>query len=95
MHKMPLLPALIACLLAVLPALARAQTQAVPVSSGSAAALQSGQGLTEVNKELTNPISSIWSLTIQESTYWIEPGINGVGSRNVVNLQFQPVRRYR
>jgi len=49
------------------------------------------KSLTEVNKELTNPISTIWSLTFQENTYWIHPGIEGGGSRNQINLQFQPV----
>ncbi len=49
------------------------------------------KSLTEVNKELTNPISTIWSLTFQQNTYWIHPGIEGVGSRNQINLQFQPV----
>lgn len=49
------------------------------------------KSLTEVNKELTNPISTIWSLTFQENTYWLHPGIGGVGSRNQINIQFQPV----
>jgi hypothetical protein len=29
------------------------------------------KSLTEVNKELSNPISSIWSLTFQQNTYWL------------------------
>ena len=42
--------------------------------------------LDEVNKQLSNPISSIWALQLQQNTYWLnEP------DRNVVNLQFQPV----
>jgi hypothetical protein len=48
------------------------------------------KSLTEVNKELSNPISSIWSLTFQQNTYWLTmPG--PAGERNQVNLQFQPV----
>jgi len=42
--------------------------------------------LTEVNKELSNPISSIWALQIQENTYWLNKP-----ERNLINLQFQPV----
>src|SRR5271169_2256968 len=46
---------------------------------------------TEVNKELSNPISSIWALQIQENTFFIHPGIEDKSSRNSVNVQFQPV----
>src|SRR5271166_1403304 len=46
---------------------------------------------TEINKKLSNPISSIWALQIQENTYFIHPGINDNSSRNAVNVQFQPV----
>jgi len=45
-----------------------------------------GKSLDEVNKELSNPISSIWALQLQENTYWLNKP-----DRNVVNLQFQPV----
>src|SRR5271157_5002125 len=45
-----------------------------------------GQSLDEVNKELSNPISSIWALQLQENTYWLNKP-----DRNVVNFQFQPV----
>jgi hypothetical protein len=48
------------------------------------------KSLTEVNKELSNPISSIWSLTLQENTYWLTMP-SGHTNRNQVNLQFQPV----
>jgi hypothetical protein len=44
------------------------------------------KSLDEVNKELSNPISSIWALQLQENTYWLNRP-----ERNVVNLQFQPV----
>jgi hypothetical protein len=46
---------------------------------------------TEVNKELSNPISSIWALQIQENTFFIHPGIEDKSSRNSLNVQFQPV----
>ncbi len=44
------------------------------------------KSLDEVNKELSNPISSIWALQLQENTYWLNKP-----NRNEVNLQFQPV----
>jgi hypothetical protein len=44
------------------------------------------KSLDEVNKELSNPISNIWALQLQENTYWLNRP-----DRNVVNLQFQPV----
>jgi hypothetical protein len=56
----------------------------VPV--GRAAAQSSSKSLDEVNKELSNPISSIWALQLQENTYWLNRP-----ERNVLNLQFQPV----
>jgi hypothetical protein len=52
----------------------------------SAAQTADSQSLDEVNKELSNPISSIWALQLQENTYWLNKP-----DRNVVNLQFQPV----
>ena len=42
--------------------------------------------LTEVNKELSNPISSIWALQFQQNTFWLNKP-----ERNLVNLLFQPV----
>jgi hypothetical protein len=52
----------------------------------AAAQTADGKSLNEVNKELSNPISSIWALQLQENTYWLNKP-----ERNVVNLQFQPV----
>src|SRR5215469_18937188 len=46
---------------------------------------------TEINKKLSNPISTIWALQFQENTYFIHPGVEDKSSRNAVNLQFQPV----
>lgn len=52
----------------------------------AAAQTSDSKSLDEVNKELSNPISSIWALQLQENTYWLNKP-----ERNVVNLQFQPV----
>ncbi len=52
----------------------------------AAAQTMDSKSLDEVNKELSNPISSIWALQLQENTYWLNKP-----DRNVVNLQFQPV----
>jgi hypothetical protein len=52
----------------------------------AAAQTEDSKSLSEVNKELSNPISSIWALQLQENTYWLNKP-----KRNVVNLQFQPV----
>ena len=56
------------------------------VVAPAAAQTPGGKSLDEVNKELSNPISSIWALQLQENTYWLNKP-----DRNVVNLQFQPV----
>jgi hypothetical protein len=52
----------------------------------AAAQTPESKSLDEVNKELSNPISSIWALQLQENTTWLNKP-----DRNVVNLQFQPV----
>ena len=52
----------------------------------AAAQTAKDKSLDEVNKELSNPISSIWALQLQENTYWLNKP-----DRNVVNMQFQPV----
>jgi len=52
----------------------------------AAAQTADNKSLDEVNKQLSNPISSIWALQLQENTYWLNKP-----DRNVVNLQFQPV----
>src|ERR1700686_3139834 len=54
--------------------------------AAAAAQTADSKSLDEVNKELSNPISSIWALQLQENTYWLNRP-----DRNVVNLQFQPV----
>ena len=44
------------------------------------------ESLDAVNKQLSNPISSIWAFQLQQNTYWLNKP-----DRNLVNLQFQPV----
>lgn len=56
------------------------------IDSEVASAGNGKASLTEVNKELSNPISSIWALQFQQNTFWLNKP-----ARNVVNLLFQPV----
>jgi hypothetical protein len=56
------------------------------VVAPAAAQTANDKSLDAVNKQLSNPISSIWALQLQENTYWLNKP-----DRNVVNLQFQPV----
>jgi hypothetical protein len=70
-------------------ALAQATANATPVDESKLP--DDKKSLTEVNKELSNPISSIWALQLQENTFFIHPGIEDKSSRNSVNVQFQPV----
>ena len=50
----------------------------------------SKQSLSELNKKLTNPVSSIWSLQFQQNNFRVSPG-PGAGQRWSTNLIFQPV----
>jgi hypothetical protein len=65
---------------------APAQVLEQEIDSEVAAAGNGKASLTEVNKELSNPISSIWALQFQQNTFWLNKP-----ERNVVNLLFQPV----
>ncbi len=58
----------------------------IVVVTRAAAQTADDKSLDEVNKELSNPISSIWALQLQENTYWLNKP-----ERNSINLQFQPV----
>jgi hypothetical protein len=49
----------------------------------------SGDDLTEISKQLVNPVSSIWSLISQQNNYGITLPGGQVGHQN--NLLFQPV----
>jgi len=46
--------------------------------------------LGEINKQLTNPVSSLWSITFQQNNFVLDPG-NGQAERWSSNLLFQPV----
>src|SRR5450755_4192845 len=59
-------------------------------SAGESNTPDQKKSLTEVNKELTNPISSIWSITFQENTYWLNMP-TGHSDRNQIAATFQPV----
>ncbi len=48
-----------------------------------------GKSLEEVNKEVTNPLSSTWSITFQQNNYLL--GIQGKNDHWNSNLNFQPV----
>jgi hypothetical protein len=56
------------------------------VATRTASQQPDNTSLSEVNKQLSNPISSIWALQLQQNTYWLNRP-----KRNVLNLQFQPV----
>jgi len=48
--------------------------------------------LTEINKQLTNSVSELWSITFQQNNFRISPGIPfDQGERWNSNLLFQPV----
>jgi hypothetical protein len=48
------------------------------------------ENLTEINKQLTNPVSSIWSITFQQNNFKLDPG-NDRAQRWSSNLLLQPV----
>ena len=51
---------------------------------------EKGASLTELNKQLVNPVSTLWSLTFQQNNYWLTiPGDQSERTQN--NLLFQPV----
>jgi hypothetical protein len=68
------------------PSNAPAQSFEQEINSEVAEAGNGKASLTEVNKELSNPISTIWALSFQQNTFWLNKP-----ERNVVNLLFQPV----
>jgi hypothetical protein len=56
----------------------------------AAPSLAQEQSATEINKQLTNPVSSLWSITFQQNNFRVDPG-PGQGDRWNSNLLFQPV----
>ncbi len=74
----------------MLPASLYAADSATP-DEGSQEKAEKGD-LTEINKQLTNPVSELWSITFQQNNFRISPGISfDQGERWSSNLLFQPV----
>jgi hypothetical protein len=66
-----------------------AQITTAPADSRAAETLPNdAKSLTEVNKELSNPISSIWAIAFQENTYWLNRP-----ERNNINFHSNPCSR--
>ena len=61
-----------------------------PAATAPAEGEKHGESLTEVNKKLSNPISSTWSIQFQQNNYLLDPG-PGQSLRWNSNLNFQPV----
>ena len=59
-----------------------------PTAAPDAAANPTDLGA--LNKQLTNPVSSIWSITFQQNNFRLDPGL-GQAERWSSNLLFQPV----
>ncbi len=90
-HRYARIVVLIGLLGVLVVANASAQTMQNPPPVDESNLPDNQKSETEVNKELSNPISSIWALQLQENTFFIHPGIEDKSSRNSVNVQFQPV----
>jgi hypothetical protein len=80
------LPIVALALLLAAPLRAEDETAAPPVAEDHADA----DSLEEINKKLTNPVSSIWSLQFQQNNFRVSPG-HGESGRWSTNLIFQPV----
>jgi len=65
-----------------------AETPQAPAAPTSAPA-ESGASLTDLNKQLVNPVSTLWSLTFQQNNYGVSLPGGQVGHQD--NLLFQPV----
>ena len=84
--KLPCVALWILVLMTGVAASAAEPAGAPPASGGGAP----GESLTEINKELTNPVSGLWSMSFQQNNYLLDMG-PGNGSRWNSNLNFQPV----
>jgi hypothetical protein len=67
------------------PARAADPEPAAPEPSGSP------KDLGEINKQLTNPVSNLWSITFQQNNFVLDPGYGGHDDTWSPNLLFQPV----
>ncbi len=81
--------AALSCLLSVL-TMAPARAAEDSATSEAATDDDTKASLTEINKKLSNPVSSIWSLTFQYNNFRITPGMDDT-QRWSSNLLFQPV----
>jgi hypothetical protein len=70
------------------PAPSRAEDD--PAAPAAQEEQDAAQSLDEINKKLTNPVSSIWSLQFQQNNFRVSPG-HGENGRWSTNLIFQPV----
>lgn len=58
--------------------------------AGSPAATRQNKSLTEINKEMNNPVSDLWYLTVQYNHIWSE-GKLADGTKDADIMVFQPV----
>jgi len=78
--------AFLALLMLLFPLSGSAADSSGKANAAPAPDTESGTSTTELNKKLTNPVSDLWSLSIQQNNYrLVHPG------RWQSNLQFQPV----
>jgi len=61
-----------------------------PTTTAPSVGEAGGESLSELNKKLTNPISSLWSIAFQQNNYMLDMG-PGKEARWNSNLNFQPV----
>lgn len=69
---------------------APAETGSAPDVEENPATAKTGKSLTELNKKLVNPVSTIWSLTFENNNYWLNMPSDHA-DRVQSNLLFQPV----
>ena len=81
--------AVVSCLFSVL-AMAPARAADEPASAEAAPSDDKQASLTDINKKLSNPVSSIWSLTFQQNNFRVSPDKHDT-QRWSSNLLFQPV----
>jgi len=66
------------------------QAAPTPAESTASQPEDAQHSLSEINKGLTNPVSSLWSITFQQNNYRVKLA-PGLGTRWNSNLNFQPV----
>lgn len=72
-----------------LPAAIRAELLNEPTGAARAVGEAQGESSEKLNKELSNPISSVWSIAFQQNNYRLD--VEGKEDRWNSNLNFQPV----